>query len=96
MIEEKLNELKSGFIFWSNFLDDELWIMYYISDRLSNNVLDNKKFFYYDMLEDLYRMNEQYLCLEGARFAHPNYEKAAWRLNRLLDLISSEIDARKN
>ena len=75
-----------------------VWVAHCFFDNInlcsSDYLLDEDSFFH-DVLQDLDRKNEEYLCLKAAKWCHPNFEKASWRLNRILDIICSEIETRR-
>lgn len=95
MIVKRIRELEKDFIIWSNILDEELIKYHSNKGSYSRLYLSEENDFFYCLLEELDRKNEEYLCLAGAKWAHPNFEKASWRLNAIMDLIYCEIESRK-
>lgn len=95
MTKDRIRELEEEFITWSNILDEEL--IRYNSDRSSYPIkyLLKKDAFFHDLLEKLDHKNEEYIRLTGLEFCHPNFEKAMWRLEVILDLIYCEIESRR-
>lgn len=95
MIKKRIRELEKEFVIWSNILDEELIKYYYDISSYSRKYLLREDEFFHKLLEELDRKNEEYICLAGAKWAYPNFEKASWRLNRILDLIYVEIESRR-
>jgi len=95
MIEKRIKELESDFVIWSNILDDEL-IKYHNSvNSCSREYLLDEDEYLHKLLNELDKKNEEYLCLAGAKWAHPDFENASFRLDRILDLIYEQIESRK-
>lgn len=95
MNSNRVSELEKEFITWSNILDTELIKYYYSRDKFSHEYLLDKDSFFHGLLADLDSKNEEYIRLTKSQWAHPNFEKASWRLNLILDIIYCEIESRK-
>ena len=95
MIEKRIKELAKEFVIWNDILEEEL-VRYYYSARYCSReyLLDENKFFQ-DLLEELDRKNEEYICLAGAKYCHPDFENVSFKLDRILDLIYAQIESRK-
>lgn len=95
MVEKRIGELEKEFVSLSNILDEELIRYYYNAGSYDHDYLLEEDAFFHGLLNELDRKNEEYLCLAGSKYCHPDFENASWRLNRILDLIDIEIDSRK-
>lgn len=95
MIEKRVSELESEFVIWSNILDDELMRYNSFAGSYSKEYLSEENKYFCELLSELDKKNEKYLCLVKAKWAHPNFEKCSWRLNTLLDVIYGVIESRK-
>ena len=95
MAVDRVRELEKEFIIWSNIFDEELVRYYSNKGSYSKKYLSDEEEYFHKLLEELDSKNEEYLCLAGAKWAHPNFEKCNWRLNIILDLIYAEIESRK-
>lgn len=95
MIGKKIKELEREFIGWSNILDEELVRYNSLASSCSREYLLDEEEYFHKLLNELDKKNEEYLCLTGVKYCHPDFENASFRLNRILDLIYCEIESRK-